>query len=118
MQSRRLTIISLIIAVTLIGGALLFTSSKNEEAAVLSSEKRNISQQELATANGKNGQTCYVAVDKVVYEIKDAPDWIDGKHVTSDGQAYCGADMSQVIDKSPHGRKMLDQLVVVGRLTE
>jgi len=64
--------------------------------------------------NGQNGQPCYVAVKGTVYEIKDSSYWKEGKHTPSNGQGYCGADMTETIKKSPHGEAILGSLSQVG----
>jgi predicted heme/steroid binding protein len=64
--------------------------------------------------DGKDGHKCYVAVDGIVYEIAGKGLWQDGQHTPSDGQAYCGADLSQAITKSPHGKSKLEELPKVG----
>jgi predicted heme/steroid binding protein len=120
MSSKSLTILSLVGAAVLVGGATVLTRQKPAVLGdvTLSREvpSRTVLKSELANADGKNGQLCYVAVDAVVYQIKNEPDWRNGQHTTSGGRAYCGADMSRVIDKAPHGRKILDQLPIIGSL--
>jgi predicted heme/steroid binding protein len=64
--------------------------------------------------DGKDGHKCYVAVKGVVYEIADKGQWQNGEHTPSNGLAYCGADLSDAIDKSPHGSSKLEELPVVG----
>ena len=71
---------------------------------------------ELAAFDGKNGNQCYVAVDKTVYLIEGKALWQEGKHLPSNGQAMCGKDLTAVIGKSPHGRSKLELLTVVGQL--
>jgi predicted heme/steroid binding protein len=70
--------------------------------------------QTIKQYDGKDGHLCYVAVKGTVYEIKNNQYWQKGKHVPSDGQAYCGADLTNVISKSPHGESVLSQLPKVG----
>lgn len=107
-------IVSIFVAVAVIGGALLLTNKKGglKQAAL-----RPVSQEELKSSDGKNGHTCLVAVDGIVYKIEGFALWHDGQHETSNGLAYCGADLSKVIDQAPHGRTKLDQLEKVGPLT-
>lgn len=71
---------------------------------------------DLAKYDGKNGNQCYVAVDKTVYLIEGKALWQNGEHAPSSGQAMCGKDLTAVIEKSPHGRSKLQQLTVVGQL--
>lgn len=69
--------------------------------------------EQLKQYDGQNGHACYVAVKGTVYEINNQY-WQDGKHIPSGKQAYCGADMTEVIGKSPHGESVLSQLPKVG----
>lgn len=112
--------LSVLLSLGIIGGALFVASTREEpvatQAAPKKTSQRTVSKSELAAANGKDGKTCLVAVDGMVYEIKDFSLWQNGEHTTSGGLAYCGADLSDVIDKAPHGRKMLDILIKVGPL--
>jgi predicted heme/steroid binding protein len=77
---------------------------------------RDFTVAELAAFDGKNGNQCYVAVDKTVYLIEGKALWQEGEHRPSNGQAMCGKDLTAVIAKAPHGRSKLAQLTVVGQL--
>ncbi|AVK63732.1 cytochrome B5 [Lactobacillus sp. CBA3606] len=69
-------------------------------------------QAELAQYNGENGQAAYVAVDGVVYDVTNIAAWAGGKHHGN----LAGQDLTTVIDnQSPHGRKVLAKLTVVGQ---
>ena len=107
-------IVSAVISLLIIGGAVVMAQRSNQAPAT--AEKRDVTKAELAKADGKDGRECLVAVDGTVYKIEDFALWQDGKHKSSEGLAYCGADMSKVIDKAPHGRKNLELLINVGRL--
>ena len=107
-------IMSIVVAAALVGGASLFRSSSLSTAQSLG----RISLTDVKKADGKNGSRCLVAVDGIVYEIEQGFKWQDGQHTTSNGLAYCGADLSAVIDKAPHGRTKLAQLKKVGTLAQ
>lgn len=64
--------------------------------------------------DGKNGHRCLVAVNGTVYEISGKSLWQNGQHTPSDGQAYCGADLTEAIKHSPHGTSKLEELPKVG----
>ena len=71
--------------------------------------------EELATYNGKDGQPAYVAVNGVVYDVTDVPEWANGEH--ANGQLTAGQDLTEEItNESPHGLSVLDDLPVVGTL--
>jgi len=69
-------------------------------------------QVELAKYNGQDGQPAYVAVDGVVYDVSGVAAWAGGKHHGN----LAGQELTEIIDsKSPHGRKVLQNLAVVGQ---
>lgn len=118
-MNRKLVIIaSALLSVLIIGGAALAAGLKKKEQLAQPGvvRQRTVSKAELAKADGRNGRDCYVAVDGYVYQIKGFTQWANGKHTPSGGAAYCGADMSQAITKSPHGKQVLDKLIRIGPL--
>ena len=69
---------------------------------------------ELAAYNGKDGQPAYVAVDGVIYDVTDVPEWANGEHYSG---ITAGQDLTEEIkNQSPHGLSVLDGLPVVGTL--
>jgi predicted heme/steroid binding protein len=118
MKYKRLIIIgSVIFSLLLVGGALALSAkkSKHEDPVV---PRHTVSREELFKSDGKNGHVCLVAVDGTVYQIRDFSLWQNGEHTPSKGLAYCGADLSKVIDQAPHGRKILDILIKIGPLQQ
>lgn len=117
---KTILIASIVLSLCIVIGAVVVAASRRATPAATEgmqqTAQRPVTQAELAKATGRDGNTCYVAVDGTVYEIKDFSLWQNGQHKPSGGQAYCGADMSAVIDKAPHGRRMLDVLTKVGPL--
>ncbi len=80
--------------------------SASEDGLVLTLE-------ELSQYNGKDGNPAYVAVDGVIYDVTDVPQWNRGSH---NGQV-AGNDLSdEIANLSPHGKKVLEKLPVVGRI--
>lgn len=69
--------------------------------------------QELAQSTGKNGQPAYIAVDGVVYDVTNVPEWQGGRH-----NGYeAGRDLTNEIkNASPHGVAKLQGVPVVGTL--
>ena len=88
----------------------------DKDTTTKNAKQRPVSQSELARSNGKMGQPCLVAVDGKVYKIDGFSQWKDGQHIPSEGEAYCGADMTATIDMSPHGRSKLEYLELIGPL--
>ncbi len=109
-MNKKLLLVSFVITGILVGAATVLRQSKDRSAGA-----KTYSQQELASANGKDGRDCWLAVDGVIYEIDQGYKWLEGKH-TESSLAYCGADMSSVIDQAPHGRTKLSQLKKIGSL--
>jgi predicted heme/steroid binding protein len=103
---------SIIVAAVIVGGALLVANVRHSRTSRLPA----VTMAELKRNDGKNGHICFVAVDGVVYKIEGFPLWQNGVHTPSNGLAYCGADLSNVIDKAPHGRSILALLEKVGYL--
>lgn len=127
----RIVVLATVIGLVMIGGSLVYAktigsnqsgSGEFDPRSVLSQSGEGMgpagTQAFDATSikqyDGKDGHECYVAVDGVVYEIPQQGQWKDGRHSPSSGQAYCGADMSQAIGKSPHGKSKLQELRKVG----
>jgi predicted heme/steroid binding protein len=69
---------------------------------------------ELAAFNGKNGQPAYVAHDGIIYDVTDVNAWKQGEH---NGQ-LAGTDITEAIKKAPHGVKNLKLAVEVGKIKE
>lgn len=68
--------------------------------------------EELATFDGKEGRSAYVAFKGVVYDVTDSAMWGDGDH---EGQHFAGADLSAEHDDAPHDVYVTD-FPEVGRL--
>ena len=68
---------------------------------------------QLKQYDGKNGNPAYVAVDGVIYDVTNVPQWKNGEH---NGYS-AGNDLTDIIkNKSPHGVKQLKGIPVVGKL--
>ena len=65
---------------------------------------------ELAKYNGEKGNKAYVAVDGLVYDVTEK--WKNGMHKGN----KAGQAISEKIKKAPHGKKVLENLAVVGKL--
>lgn len=68
---------------------------------------------QLKQYDGKNGNPAYVAVDGVIYDMTNVPQWKNGDH-----NGYtAGNDLTDIIkNKSPHGVKQLKGIPIVGKL--
>ncbi len=89
--------------------------SNDSTDATSVSEGLTLTVEDLAQYNGKDGNPAYVAVDGVIYDVTDVPQWNKGSH---NGQ-LAGNDLSDEIENlSPHGKKVLEKLPVVGSIVE
>lgn len=71
--------------------------------------------EELATYDGKNGNSAYIAVDGVIYDVTAVPQWKNGEH----NGFSAGQDLTDEIkNTSPHGVSKLNGVPVVGKLAE
>lgn len=112
-SKKAIIIVSILIGIGIVAVAFVLTGNKTSNTPALS-----ISTQQLKDASGKDGKPCYVALDGIVYEIKQGNKWKEGEHTTSEGQAYCGMDGTDVIKKSPHGKSILSLLTKIGTLQQ
>lgn len=70
--------------------------------------------EELAMYDGKNGNDAYVAVNGVIYDVTGVAAWTNGTHNGN----MAGTDVSSAINNAPHGTSVLDGLDVVGTLID
>lgn len=118
-QTKKLILaISAIVSLGVIAIAIVSAQSSKSAPIVSMVAERDVTQAELAKNDGKDGAKCYVAVSGTVYEISDSAYWQNGSHTTSEGQASCGRDLTEVIKQAPHGTSKLDQLTVIGPLVD
>lgn len=124
------TSLVVIIIISAVAGFLLLRNSGSSQANKTNQSNNNqagnssqgqsqgISLDEVAKHTGKDGNSCWVAVDGTVYEISGFVLWVEGEHKPSGGRAKCGKDLSEVIKQSPHGKSKLKLLKEIGRLQQ
>lgn len=93
-------------------------SNNNQASNLTQGQPQGISLDEVAKHTGKDGNSCWVAVDGTVYEISGFVLWVEGEHKPSGGRAKCGKDLSEVIKQSPHGKSKLKLLKEIGLLEQ
>lgn len=70
--------------------------------------------EELAVFDGKNGKKAYIAVDGFIYDVTDSSRWRNGEH----NGFKAGNDLSIGINSSPHGKSFLTRVPKIGILVE
>jgi predicted heme/steroid binding protein len=88
------------------------TPAATEAAEAAAPAQLELTADELAAYDGKDGKPAYVAVDGVIYDVTDVPQWANGTH---NGNT-AGKDLTDVIKSAPHGESVLAKLTVVGKL--
>lgn len=79
---------------------------------LLEEAPRKFSLEELSRFDGKEGRPAYVAYAGKVYEVTDAYLWIDGNHMGHDA----GKDLTEGMNSSPHGNRVIESIKLVGVL--
>lgn len=128
LRRNKLVLAAIVVGLALIGGAGYYAFGREAEtvgtdfdpssvlpAPVTQPEATAVYTAEtLKQYNGKDGRRCYVAVKGTVYEISGKSLWQEGQHTPSAGEAYCGADLTQALSRSPHGESKVRDLPKVG----
>lgn len=92
-------------------------TSAESQADGTAPESKTFTADELASYTGKDGTRAYIAVDGIVYDVTDVPQWKDGGHVG--GKFQAGKDYTDVLkNEAPHGISKMEGIPVVGTLVE
>lgn len=114
MRKYSIFILVLSIAATIV---LISACSKNttsdDSKTTTQVEQKTFTLADLKKYDGQNGNTAYVAVDGVVYDVTNAKNWKNGKHKNG---ITAGSDLTEELKKSPHGASALKGLPVVGKI--
>ena len=110
MDIRRITKAAISIAAGFI--ILAGCSSKTPETPTVTGLELTI--EELAEFDGKDGAKAYIAVDGVIYDVTDVREWAGGSHW---GKFTAGRDLTtEIKTQSPHGVSKLSGVPVVGKI--
>lgn len=90
--------------------------SKTEEVKAEETEEPSVEMtftlEELNKFDGQNGNSAYIAIDGVVYDVTKVSQWMTGKHRGE----IAGQDLSDKMKSSPHGIAKLLGIPIVGKL--
>lgn len=90
-------------------------ATENDTPDLSGNSQLELTIEELATYNGKDGNPAYIAVDGIIYDVSKSSRWKNGEH---NGYS-AGQDLTDVIkDMSPHGISVLSRIPVVGKIVE
>jgi len=82
--------------------------------AVTQASDIELTLEDLAKYNGKDGNPAFVAVDGEIYDVTDHPEWATGEH----GGNLAGTDITEMLKNAPHGTAKLEDVWRVGILKE
>ena len=107
---RHLAVVFLVFAFILVLSGCGATPDGNASAQAMDADAPVFNSETLATFDGQDENPAYVAINGVVYDVTDVPNWRGGLH---NGNT-AGKDLTDVLGKSPHGETVLKDLPVVG----
>ncbi|NCC47777.1 MAG: hypothetical protein EOM13_01835 [Clostridia bacterium] len=118
-DKRTITLTALVLSLTLLltacGGGAAETGDSTGQST--SGQEQVFTLEQLAEFDGKEGRPAYIAVDGIVYDVSNIPQWSGGSH--AGGSISAGKDYSEEIRSvSPHGTSVLSRAPQVGTLTE
>ncbi|HHU08343.1 MAG TPA: hypothetical protein GXZ59_08385 [Clostridiaceae bacterium] len=116
-KKKFLIIPALVLTIALLFIACADGTTPTETEPESEESERVFTLEELAEFDGQDGRAAYIAVDGVVYDVSDIPEWAGGEH--ANGRFQAGRDYSEEIrSESPHGTGMLSRAKRVGRLAD
>jgi predicted heme/steroid binding protein len=116
---RSLTLFAFLLAAILILSACAGSPAETNESSTDDAieDAKVFTVAELAEFDGQAGKSAYIAVDGIVYDVTDIPQWAGGSH--AGGKIIAGKDYSEEIRSiSPHGTGVLSRAKKVGILAE
>jgi predicted heme/steroid binding protein len=90
-------------------------SNESDEETTEDDGMKRLTLKELAFYDGKDDRPAYIAVDGNIYDVSNDPYWRNGIH---QGQFQAGQDLSEEILSSPHGKRYLTRVPLIGYLIE
>ena len=78
-------------------------------------DMKKITRKELKGYDGTGGRPAYIAYRGQIYDVTESFLWKGGKH---QALHLAGTDLTEELDKAPHGEDMLSRVQVVGTLID
>lgn len=103
-----LVMVSTAVIVTFVVGPRL-----KKRAGTIDRGKKDMTADELASYDGKEGRPAYFALDRRIYDATGSPLWKEGSHV---GRHLAGFDLTDALKQAPHGKEKIGSMPVVGSL--
>jgi len=86
---------------------------RRKQVTGVAPETGDLSLEELAHHDGKEGRKAYFAYQGDIYDATDSPLWKKGSHM---GRHQAGCDLTDVLDQAPHGEDKVFFLPRIGNL--
>ena len=115
MKNNRNIITAIVVLLLLVGVACSRQAPTGDTSTQADTPQLELTLEELAEYNGKDGSPAYIAIDGIIYDVSGSSRWKDGEH---NGYS-AGQDLTEAIKgKSPHGASVLTRMPVVGKIIE
>jgi predicted heme/steroid binding protein/uncharacterized membrane protein len=85
------------------------------KAKKLPDPAKGLDHYDLASFDGEQGKSAYIAYKGKVYDVSSSPLWTAGRHF---GRHQAGLDLTAMLGQAPHGDDRLQGLPLVGDLAE
>lgn len=86
---------------------------RKKKTLTLIDHKGDMTSDELAQFDGKEGRPGYIAYKGAIYDVTGSRLWKDGAHIK---KHYAGSDLTDILKTAPHGEEKVIKMPVVGRL--
>lgn len=115
MKKHRILLIAVAILLLLMSPGCTPQPPANATPDSSQSPQLELTLQELAAYDGKDGNPAYIAVDGVIYDVSGSSRWKNGEH----NGYFAGQDLTdQIKSISPHGLSVLTRMPAIGKIVE
>jgi len=77
--------------------------------------RQDLTMEELAQFDGKEGRPAYVAVEGKIYNVSESRLWKGGSHVR---KHHAGSDLTDALKQAPHSEEKITSMPLVGKIME